>query len=137
MPAWAESEPSESAARVRDAAAALAALDDEALRRVVSAYIDAERAAHGGLGVPAASRLYVLVRYVFAAPAKAPAGVARFAAFHGIPTGDGWVDEQWPWSVVEGKLELTGKFGGYFGDDYLALEEFDAFRARYGRRKAP
>ncbi len=137
MPAWAElAGDSAGAARVREAAARLARLDDGALRRVISAYVEAERTAHDGLGVPAGSRLYVLVRYVFAAPAKAPAGVMRYGAFHGIPTGEGWVDEQWPWSVVDGKLELTGAFGGYFGDDYLALEELDAFRQRYGRRSS-
>lgn len=137
MPAWAEQEDLEPAAvaRIEDAAARLAALDDAALRRVFERYVEGERAAHGDLGVPAASRLYVLVRFVYAAPARAQAGLARFGAFAGIPTGPGWVDEQWPWSEREGRLHLTERFGGYFGDEYLALDELDAFRARYGRRK--
>ena len=137
MPAWAEVEDLEPAAvqRIEAAAGQLAALDDTALRRVVARYIDEERKAHGELGVPAASRLYVLVRFVFAAPARAPGNIARFGAFHGIPTGPGWVDEQWPWSEQGGRLAVTGRFGGYFGDEYLALDEYDAFRTRYGRRK--
>lgn len=138
MPAWAEIEDMQPAdvQRIATAVAQIATLDDAALRRVVARYIDEERKAHGELGVPAASRLYVLVRFVYAAPARAPGGVARFGAFHGIPTGDGWVDEQWPWSEQAGHLKLTSRFGGYFGDEYLALDELDAFRTRYGRRKS-
>ncbi|MEZ4361327.1 MAG: hypothetical protein R3B48_14170 [Kofleriaceae bacterium] len=138
MPAWADLEGPDPAraAQILDAAEQLKQLDDDALRRVVVAYVEQERAAHDGLGVSAGSRLYVLVRYVFAAPTRAKGGVARFGSFQGIPTGDGWVDEQWPWSAVDGRLQLTGTFGGYFGEDYLAVEEFDAFRQRYGRRKS-
>jgi len=138
MPAWAEIDDMKSAnvQRIESAVAQIATLDDAALRRVVARYIDEERKAHGELGVPAASRLYVLVRFVYAAPARAPGGVARFGAFHGIPTGNGWVDEQWPWSEESGRLKLTSRFGGYFGDEYLALDEIDAFRTRYGRRKS-
>jgi hypothetical protein len=137
MPAWAEQEDLEPAAvqRIEAGVARLAALDDAALRRLVERYVEAENAAHGELGVPAASRLYVVIRYVYAAPARAPGGVARFGAFAGIPTGEGWVDEQWPWTERDGRLHLTERFGGYFGDEYLALEELDAFRQRYGRRK--
>jgi hypothetical protein len=139
MPAWAEVEDMDPAkiGRIEAAAAQLAALDDAALRRVVARYVAEEHKAHGELGVPAAGRLYVLVRFVFAAPARAPGNVARFGAFHGIPTGDGWVDEQWPWSEQGGHLRLTSPFGGYFGDEYLALDELDAFQKRYGRRKQP
>ncbi|VTU28750.1 hypothetical protein [Variovorax sp. RA8] len=136
MPAWADLEdldPAE-ASRIETAARQLAMLDDTALRRVVVRYIEEERLAHGEFGVSAASRLYVLTRFVYAAPARAAGGVARFAAFHGIPAGEGWVDEQWPWSEQGGHLKLTSRFGGYFGDEYLALDELDAFRERYGRR---
>lgn len=137
MPAWAEEEDLEPAAaqRIEEDVARLAALDDAALRRLVERYAIAERAAHGDLGVPAASRLYVLIRFVYAAPARAQGGVPRFGAFAGIPSGEGWVDEQWPWTERDGRLRLTERFGGYFGDEYLALDELDAFRARYGRRK--
>lgn len=137
MPAWAELEDldPEQTSRIQTAVRQLATLDDKALRLLVVRYIAGERAAHAELGVPAASRLYVLVRFVFDAPRRATAGLARFGAFHGIPTGPGWVDEQWPWSERNGRLVLSSPFGGYFGDEYLALDEFDAFRARYGRRK--
>ena len=136
MPAWAEIEDPDpaKAAQIETAAAQLDQLDDAALRRVVERYIDEERRSHGELGVPAASRLYVLVRYVFASAARVPTDTARFGAFHGVPSGAGWVDEQWPWSERTGKLTLTAQFGGYFGEEYLALEEFDAFRHRFGRR---
>jgi hypothetical protein len=137
MPAWAELAPGDSAgaARIESALSALAALDDDSLRRVVVRYVNEERARDAGLGVQAASRLYVLVRYVYAAPARAPGGVPRFAAFAGIPHGTNWVDEQWPLTAdARGHLHLTGEFGGYQGEDYLAVEELDAFRTRYGRR---
>lgn len=139
MPAWAELEDLEPelVRRIEADAARLATLDDAALRRLVARYVETEHAAHGELDVPAASRLYVLIRYVYAAPARAPGGVARFGAFAGIPTGEGWVDERWPWSERDGRLHLTSPFGGYFGDEYLALDELDAFHQRYGRRKQP
>lgn len=137
MPAWADMEEVDpvSAARIESAVRQIGELDDAALREVVERYVAGERAAHGELGVSAASRLYVLTRHIYAAPARAPSGLARFGAFHGIPTGEGWVDELWPWTEEEGGLKLASRFGGYFGDEYLALDEMDAFRVRYGRRK--
>jgi hypothetical protein len=140
MPAWSALEDPRldprAAGAIEAACARLARLDDAALRAVVERYLAAEREAHGEVGVDAASRLYVLVRYVYAAPARAERGLPRYGAFAGIPSGDGWVDEAWPWTVTEGRLRLVGAFGGYFGDEYLALEELDAFRERYGRRES-
>jgi hypothetical protein len=140
MPAWSALEDPalepRNASAVEDACARLAELDDPALRTVVERYVAAEREANDELSVDAASRLYVLVRYVYAAPARAEAGLPRFGGFAGIPTGDAWVDEAWPWAVVEGRLRLMGAFGGYFGDEYLALAELDAFRDRFGRRRS-
>jgi hypothetical protein len=137
MPAWADLEEIDplNAGRIQAAVEQLATLDDRALREVVARYIAEERGAHGALSVSAASRLYVLVRFVYAAPPRAPGGLARFGAFHGIPNGEGWVDEQWPWSEQHGHMNLTSRFGGYYGDEYLALDELDAFQRRYGRRK--
>lgn len=138
MPAWSALEDPgrepRAASAIEAACARLATLDDAALRAVVGRYLAAEREAHGELSVDAASRAYVLVRYVYAAPAKAERGLPRYGSFAGIPTADEWVDEAWPWAVTEGRLRLVGAFGGYFGDEYLALEELDAFRERYGRR---
>ena len=139
MPAWSDledpgSEP-EATAAVEAACAQLAVLDDIALRDVVVRYLSAEREAHDEVRVEAASRLYVLVRYVYAAPARAEEELPRYGGFAGIPKGEGWVDEAWPWAVVEGRLHLVGAFGGYVGDEYLALAELDAFRDRFGRRE--
>ena len=136
-PAWAELDALDAphVARIEMAARQLAALDDVSLRQVAARYIEDERRQHGELGVPAASRLYVLIRFVFDSPTRAPSGMARFGSFHGIPTGEGWVDEQWPWSELDGRLTLSSLFKGYFGDEYLALDEFDAFRERFGRRQ--
>ncbi|MGW5365693.1 hypothetical protein [Actinopolymorpha pittospori] len=140
MPAWSaleepRSEP-EAASAIESACARLSALDDIELREVVARYLAAERDAHGEVGVDAASRVYVLIRYVYAAPARAERGLPRYGAFAGIPSGEARVDETWPWVVVEGQLELVGAFGGYFGDEYLALQELDAFRDRFGRRES-
>lgn len=140
MPAWSALEDPRldprAVSAIEAACARLARLDDAELRAVVERYLAAEREAHGEVGVDAASRLYVLVRYVYAAPARAERGVPRYGAFAGIPSGDGWVDEAWPWAFTEGRLRLVGAFGGYFGDEYLALEELDAFGERYGRRES-
>lgn len=141
MPAWSDledprSEP-EAASAIESACARLAVLDDIELRDVVERYLAEEREAHDEVGVEAASKLYVLVRYVYAAPARFERELPRYGGFAGIPSGEGWVDESWPWAVVEGRLHLVNPFGGYFGDEYLALQELEAFRDHFGRRESP
>ncbi|MFE6970157.1 hypothetical protein [Isoptericola sp. NPDC057653] len=140
MPAWPDlDDPAQgpgAEAAVETACARLAELDDDALRDVVARYVEAERAAHGELGVDAAGRLYVLARYVYAAPVRVEPPPPRFGGFAGVPHGDGWIDEAWPWADDGGRLRLVGSFGGYFGDEYRALDELDALRETYGRRGA-
>jgi hypothetical protein len=84
----------------------------------------------------AMSRIYVLNRYVFAVPRRRPLGSRRFGSFMGIPHDERSVDEWWPLARdARGRWKLTGRFEGYAGEDYQALEEFDYFRREFGPRK--
>ncbi len=137
-PAWADLEPGAAAkaAEIVSILDQLAAYDLDTLRSAIARYIEQEGQAPGGPGVSAMSKLYVLNRYLFVTSDREPSGQRRYGAFHGIPAGDTWVDELWPLSVnAAGTLELTGQFGGYFGETYLALQEFDAFRQRFDSRR--
>ena len=136
-PAWSELGVEDTGARreVIEALESLAAFDLDVVRDAVRVYRERREASEEGYDVAAMSRLYVLVRYLFRAPRRGEAGQRRFGSFFGVPAGEGWVDELWPLSEAEGgRLRLTGVFGGYFGESYLALEEFDHFRRAYGPR---
>jgi hypothetical protein len=90
-----------------------------------------------GLGVSDMGKLFVINRFVFAVPPRAPLDRPRFASFVGIPQHDGWVDELWPWEQDDsGRLSLTGVFRGYVGETYQALEEAQFFLTEYGFRSA-
>ena len=50
---------------------------------------------------------------------------------------DGEVNELWPWERGPGgELTLTGRFRGYVGETFLALEEMESFMRRFGLRDA-
>jgi hypothetical protein len=43
----------------------------------------------------------------------------------------------WPLGFkVNGKIGIVGKYQGYGGPPYRAVEEFDDFLKRYGRRRS-
>jgi hypothetical protein len=136
-PAWSDLAPDDEAGRREILASldSLARYDLATLRAAVSRYVE-ERHARNAYDVAAMSRLYVLDRYLFAVPPRRPLGERRFAAFAGIPHDETTVDEWWPLSRSDaGHWTLTGRFRGYTGEDYQALEEFDYFNERFGRRK--
>jgi hypothetical protein len=111
--------------------------DTSVLRDVVSGYVQRKTASPTGYDVAAMSRLYVLNRVLFNVPSTVPLATPGFASFAGIPSADGVVNELWPLSQDRfGNLELTGQFAGYFGESYLAVQEFDYFAATFGRRQA-
>lgn len=116
----------------------IALVSTENIRQAMSAYVEISKNSEMGYDVSAMSRLYVLNRYLFNVPDKVESQKTRFGAFSGIPTEANTINELWPLSMnTNGKLILEGKFSGYFGESYLAVQEFDYFNELYGRRKMP
>jgi hypothetical protein len=99
-----------------------------------------ERVAHdedtSNYSVDELSKLFLLNRYLFKVPSKSNMADARFfGGWGGVPHDEEHVDLLWPFAVNSaGKLELTGGFGGYYGDIFEAVDEFDYFNRRFGRR---
>jgi len=61
-----------------------------------------------------------------------------FGGWSGVPVTETEVNALYPFTVKDdGTLELTGVFGGYFGSEYLGLEEFKYFLKRFGQRERP
>lgn len=82
------------------------------------------------------SKLFVLNRLLFAVPSREKFGGPFFGGWEGVPHDENGVNRMWPLSLgKEGELQLTGKYAGYTGDRYLAVQEFDHFLAKYGRRQ--
>jgi hypothetical protein len=137
MPAWSDfsSDNDEDRRQVIDILQTIARAPAERIRQAMEAYIEQTARAEAGYDVSAMSRLYILNRFVFNVPDKAELGRPRFGSFFGIPSEGNTVNELWPLSKgVDGRLVLDGDFGGYFGESYLAVQEFDHFNNEYGRR---
>jgi hypothetical protein len=85
-------------------------------------------------GVEEMSRLFLVNRYVLAIPERIPPRLN--VAFGGwiMPRSES-VSSIWPFSMRQGKLQLTEQFWGYAGSSYDALGEFDHSIA-YGPRWA-
>jgi hypothetical protein len=82
------------------------------------------------------SKLFVLNRVLFAVPAKEKFSGPFFGGWEGVPHDEREMNMMWPMSQSnDGELQLTGKYSGYSGDRYLAVQEFDHFLAKYGRRQ--
>jgi hypothetical protein len=113
----------------------IANYDLEVIQLGMEKYVSTRRS-QKAFDVSAMSRLYVLNRYVFNVPAKASLDRPTFGGWMGVPHDSQSINLLWPLTVDEnGKLTLTGKFGGYSGDDYLALQEFNYFKEKYSVRK--
>jgi len=110
--------------------------DLETIREAEGQFISKQRTLPTGYDVAAMSKLYVLNKYLFALPEEARIDSARFfGGWLGVPHDSDDVNLLWPFSKSEpDRLSLTGTFGGYNGDDYLALEAFDYYRRTFGRR---
>lgn len=137
MPAWSDlsSDNDEDRRQVIEILQAIARAPAEIIRQAVEAYIEQTARAEAGYDVSAMSRLYVLNRFLFNVPDKVELGRPRFGSFFGIPSEGNTVNELWPLSKgVDGKFVLDGQFGGYFGESYLAVQEFDHFNNEYGPR---
>ena len=113
----------------------LAKEDSVALREGIEIFV-ANRRSQNDYSVDAMSKLFLLDRYVFAVPAQSELSEARFfGGWIGVPVDGANVNLLWPFEVgAHGQLALVGDFGGYNGDDFQAIEEFDYFSSRFGRR---
>jgi len=81
-------------------------------------------------------RLLILNKFLFDLPEWIPINSYRsFGGWLGIPEDGDRINLLWPFSQNEdGSLALTKRFLGYMGEAYLALEAFDYYLKRYGRR---
>ena len=106
------------------------------LRKAIERFIGERRCANK-YSVDDMSKLFVLNRSIFKVPSQSKLPEARFfGGWIGVPRGEKGVDLLWPLTIRSGgKLELIGDFGGYYGDDFQAVEEFDYFNQRFGRRQ--
>jgi hypothetical protein len=80
------------------------------------------------------ARVLALNRYIFNVPEKFPKKWKPFGAFFLAMPGDE-APYLAPWKKdAQGSLCLVGELLAYIGPPYRALEEFDYFAARFGRR---
>jgi hypothetical protein len=87
--------------------------------------------------IAAMARLFVLNRYLLVMPTAEP-NPSFFGGWEGIPQSQNTFDMQWPWSPnSEGVLILSGKYQGYSGHPFAAVEEFDQLLTKYSRRVQP
>ncbi len=139
-PGWAlmpANEIEQKGAKLMEAMRECAQLPESDLRRLVQRFV----AAHAdspisGDEVSAWSKIYVLNRFYFAVPStEARSEVKIFGGWSGVPQEPDRLGILWPLEEEPDKtLRLAGTLQGYFGPNYRALEEFDFFSKKYGRR---
>jgi hypothetical protein len=82
------------------------------------------------------SRVFVLNRYLFKVPENAPFDNGTFGGWGGVPVRNKEINWLWPLAYrPDGQLYIEGKYKGYSGHPYQAIEEFDYFYKTYGLRK--
>jgi hypothetical protein len=105
------------------------------IQQAVSSYLEKSKASASGYNTAIMSKLYVLNRFIFRVPEWIESGNPRYASFRGIPQKGEMINELWPLSInSSGDLSITGIFGGYAGESFQALEEFESFNKLYNRR---
>jgi hypothetical protein len=137
MPAWSEVATGDRPGlrQVEEAVHRVHRFGTEAVKDGLRRFVTVRARSPGGLDVADMSKLYVLIRYMYDAPQRAPKDKPRYGSFLGVPDTPDTVDELWPWDLgPDGQPHLTGFFQGYVGESYLALEEADAFEKSYGAR---
>jgi len=133
MPAWAPAQVG-SLAGIQKGLAPLKKFPLSAIRKGIEVYV-AYNVANEHYGVEEMARLYLLNRYVLDLPERVPED--EDISFGGwIIPPDETATSLWPFSIRNGRLQLTQKFRGYAGAPYDALGEFDHF-VGYGSRWAP
>jgi hypothetical protein len=88
-------------------------------------------------GLDGMATLFLINRYIFNVPQWVLTNDAtQFGGWFGIPEANGKVDMLFPLEAApSGKLKLTGAHIGYMGAPFQALNEFDWFKRRFGRRR--
>lgn len=82
------------------------------------------------------SKLFVFNRLLFAVPEREKFSGPFFGGWEGVPHDKLEMNMLWPLSHgKDAELLLTGKYSGYSGDRYFAVQEFDHFLTKYGRRQ--
>lgn len=87
------------------------------------------------------SKIYILNRIAFDLPLEYPVGKGRddnifFGGWVGGPVHNRKARLRWPVDYgPDGTVSITGQFGGYNGDEYLGVVEFDFFAKHFPRRK--
>jgi hypothetical protein len=112
------------------------AFHSDVIRGGIELYIDQRKRAKS-YSVDEESKLYLLNRYLFRLPRFVVVGQFRIFGGWDIPIRAERFDPSWPFAVRPSGLVLEGTFAGYYGDEYLALDEFDYFKQNYRRRKPP
>ncbi len=113
---------------------ALERYSTSALRAAIAELLR-EWKAQENYSVDAMNKLLILNRLVFQVSDKVPNDEARlFGGWFRIPQTATDTNLLWPLAVANSRLVLVGPCGAYNGADFLALEEFDFFAARYPRR---
>lgn len=139
MPAWSDTPTKNQEARkiIIQQLEQLLHQDTQMLRQAMQTYINEVSQKETGYDVAAMSKLYIINRYIFNVTEAASLDKRRFASFYNREDTQNTIHSLWPLSFTgEKKLELTGVFQGYFGESYLALQEFDYLLKEYGRRTA-
>lgn len=137
MPAWADVIIGDTVAldAIERAIRRISGSDLDTLMSGIRCFVDECRRSEA-FDVSEMSKLFALNRYIFNVPEAAPLNQPRFGAFIGVPIRGDQVNELWPWQAgSDGELRLAGYFRGYTGETFLALEEADAFRGRFGPRR--
>ena len=137
IPAWTNFDPNDRGA-AQDIIRGLNELAHEeipVLRKAVSEFVLAHRKANT-YSVAQMSRIFLLNRYIFAVPSESNRNeVHLFGGWIGVPHDEQKTNCLWPFALAnKGDLELIGKYRGYNGEQFQALEEFDDFAERFGRR---
>jgi hypothetical protein len=134
-PAWTSASDDLSRKRILVCLESISKNDLNVVRMAMERYIRIKMK-RNSYDVDSMSRLYLLNRYIFDVPEKAEFSRPTFGGWMGVPHSSQEINLLWPLSFDRnGKLALTGRFAGYLGDDYLALEEFDHFQQTYGERR--
>ena len=134
-PAW--SDPKASGDAILATLGELSGLSTSVLRAGIERFVTRYRS-RNDYDVNNMAKLFVLNRFVFAVPEKEIYGGPFFGGWQGVPHDQQQMNPMWPLAFAKnGKLQLVGKYSGYSGHPYLAVQEFDHFLVKYGRRQLP
>jgi hypothetical protein len=121
--------------RYADAARLVQAADPAEVERALVRFLDE---ASADAGNDNESRLFLLTRFVFELPERAPSAERR--VFKGWvnwpePDGEGNVNLSWPVGWRDGRPFLLARYEGSDGPRYAAVEEYRDLLSRFPFRK--